>query len=88
MDFTDEVHISLIQASSEEETKGDRNIQKEILAATSLQAGNMDIGDFIKLQNEDQRTKCMSQLQPGHQEKREQLICAQICHQPKDSITS
>ena len=53
-DFQEGVHISQIESDQEEDDQGSRNIQKEILAATLLQAGNMDIEDFIKLQNEDQ----------------------------------
>ena len=49
-DFQEEVHISQIESDQEDE-EASRNIQKEILAATSLQAENMD---FMKLQNEDQ----------------------------------
>ena len=41
-DFPEEIHISLIE-SNQEEDEASRNIQREILAATSLQAGNMDI---------------------------------------------
>ena len=49
-DFPEKVHISLTESDQEEDDIS-RNIQKEILAATSLQAGNMGIEDFIKLQN-------------------------------------